>query len=74
MFMITIVHFKRAYVTWKGQARFVRLVDYLNTSNIKSSKIRVLLELSSRKLYFEEIQSTIDNHKYKLKNPLHFFL
>lgn len=74
MLMITIVQFKRACITYQGQARFVKFIDQVNSSNIKNIKIEVLLELSSRELYFEKkIQSTIDNPICKLKDPLLFF-
>ena len=75
MLMIIFVHFKRACITYQGQARFVRFIDRVNSSNIKNIKIEVLLELSSWELYFEkEIQSTIDNPICKLKDPLYFFI
>jgi hypothetical protein len=51
MSMITTIHFEGAYVTWKGQVRFLRFMGQPNTINIKNIEIGVLLELSPHELY-----------------------
>ena len=52
--MITTIHCEGAYVTWKGQVRFVRYVDNPNTINIKNSEIGMLFELPSHELGSQE--------------------
>ena len=49
--MITTVHVEGAYVTWKGEVRFLKFVDQPNTINIENSDIKMLLELSSHEFY-----------------------
>ena len=39
--MITSVHVEGAYVTWKGEVRFLRFVDEPNTINIKNSNSKL---------------------------------
>lgn len=46
MLMITTVHFEGAYITWKGQVRFLKFMDQSNTVNIKNNEIGVLSKLS----------------------------
>jgi hypothetical protein len=63
MSMISVGHFEDAYVTWKGQVRFMRFMNQPNIVNIEHSEIGVLSELSIHELYSqEEIQSIVDNH------------
>jgi hypothetical protein len=63
MSMISVGHFEDAYVTWKGQVRFMRFVDQPNTIIIENGEVGVLLKLSSLELYSQkEVQSIIDDH------------
>ena len=73
MLMIVTIHFVRAYVTWKGQVRFLRFMGQPTTINIENSEIGVLLELSRHELYTqEEIQRIVDNHQCKILKTIVF--
>ena len=67
-----MVHNKASDLAWRNKT--IILLTQPNTSNIKNSKVGVLLKSSLHELYYQEkIDSIIDNHQCKMKDRLYFF-